>query len=224
MRRGRLEKDRAGTFVLQKFSLCRRKSTFFPVKTAIGRKLRYMGTLHAERGGRRAAAITLFFLFSFLGWLMEKLWFLFAYGLNVDRGFLTLPFCTVYGSALFFIRAVLGEPFRRDLSYPANALRFLLYAALAALIASAAELGTGLFFERVFGVRLWSYYDCPYNLFGYVCLPASVGWGFLIPVALQAIWFPLERAFARVNGPLLRAVNGVLACALLFDFILTAFA
>ena len=73
-------------------------------------------------------------------------------------------------------------------------------------------------------MRLWSYYDCPYNLFGYVCLPASVGWGFLIPVALQAFWFPLERAFARADGVLLRAVNGVLACALLFDFILTAFA
>ena len=178
----------------------------------------------AERGGRTAAAIFLFFLFSFFGWVLEKLWFYFAYGANTDRGFLTLPFCTVYGSALLLIRAPLGEPFLREQPYPRNLLRFLCYAALAALIASAAELITGLFFERVFGVRLWSYYDCPYNLFGYVCLPASVGWGFLIPVALQAFWFPLERAFARVNGPLLRAANGVLACALLFDFILTAFA
>lgn len=182
-----------------------------------------MGHTHAERGGKFAAALFLFFLFSFLGWALEKLWFLFAYGVSVDRGFLTLPFCTVYGAALLVIRAVLGEPFRPALSYPMNILYFLGYAALAALIASAAELGTGLFFEHFFGVRLWAYYDCP-NLFGYVCLPASVGWGFLIPVALQAFWFPLERRLAAAGGRLLRAADGFLAAALIFDFFLTAFA
>lgn len=183
-----------------------------------------MKTPCAERGGRTAAAIFLFFLFSFFGWVLEKLWFYFAYGANADRGFLTLPFCTVYGSALLLIRALLGEPFLREQFYPRNLLRFLCYAALAALIASAAELATGLLFEHAFGVRLWSYRDCPHNLFGYVCLPASVGWGFLIPVALQAVWFPLERRLALANGVWLRAANGVLACALVFDFFLTAFA
>ena len=183
-----------------------------------------MSTLHAERGGKLTAAIFLFFLFSFLGWVLEKLWFIFAYGANVDRGFLTLPFCTVYGSALLLIRALLGEPFLREQSYPRNVLRFLCYAALAALIASAAELATGLLFEHAFGTRLWSYRDCPNNLFGYVCLPASVGWGFLIPFALQAVWFPLERRLALADGVVLRAVNGVLACALVLDFFLTAFA
>ena len=109
-------------------------------------------------------------------------------------------------------------------SFDDAAVTALCYAALAELIASAAELATGLLFEHAFGVRLWSYRDCPHNLFGYVCLPASVGWGFLIPVALQAVWFPLERRLALANGVWLRAANGVLACALVFDFFLTAFA
>ena len=177
----------------------------------------------ATRGGTVSAAVFLFFLFSFGGWAMEKLWFLFAYGANVDRGFLTLPFCTVYGFSLLGIRALLGRPFRERLAYPLNALYFIGYAVLAALIATGAELATGLFFERVFHARLWTYRGCGRALHGYICLPASVGWGFLIPVSLQSVWFPLERRLARSGGGALRAVNGVLAAAMLVDFCLTAF-
>lgn len=180
-----------------------------------------MGISSAARGGRVRAAAFLFFLFSFLGWGLEKFWFFIAYGVNEPRGFLTLPFCPIYGFSLLAIRALLGEPFRRGLAYPWNALFFLGYALLAALIASAAELATGLLFEHAFGERLWLYSYCQYNLLGYICLPASVGWGFLIPVALQAVWFPLERLLAPRRW--VGYVSAVLAVMLAADFFLTAF-
>ena len=200
------------------------KSRYRRVKGGGKGQINGMGSTVSVRGGRANAAVFLFFLFSFLGWVLEKLWFLFAYGANADRGFLTLPFCTVYGSALLLIRAVLGAPYRPTLGYPKNMLFFLGYALSAALIASAAELVTGLLFEAAFGRRLWLYTGCGTTLWGYVCLPASVGWGFLIPVALQAFWFPLERRLALRDGTVLRAVNGALGCAVLLDFFLTAFA
>ena len=43
-------------------------------------------------------------------------------------------------------------------------------------------------------------------------------------MALQAVWFPLERRLALATGVWLRAANGVLACALVFVFFFTAFA
>ena len=164
----------------------------------------------------------LFFLFSFLGWAMEKLLFLFVYGENADRGFLTLPFCPIYGFSLLFIRYTLGIPLKNDPPYPLNMLFLLAYAVCAALIATAAELFTGVFFERVFGVKLWTYAD--FSRSEYVSLPTSAGWGFLITAAMGGVWAPLEKLFSRAPVPVLAAGSGALSLALLTDFLITAIA
>lgn len=177
----------------------------------------------SERRRRVYACVLLFFLFSFLGWGMEKLYFYIAFGVNVDRGFLTLPFCTVYGSALLFIRAVLGLPLKDNSAYPFNVLKFLGYAALSALIASFVELSTGLFFEQVFSVRLWTYGGYPYNYQNYICLFMSVAWGAMIAVAMAGLWAPLERLITRLPLPVLSTSCLALTLAMTLDFFLTAF-
>ena len=178
-----------------------------------------MNTLSAADGrGRRALAVsTLFFFFSFVGWAWEKLWFFFALGENADRGFLFLPFCTVYGSALVIIRLVLRFP-ATDREYPANLLSFLGYAVAAALIATAAELVTGLMFEYAFGARLWSYRGAPHEFCGYICLPVSVAWGMLIATAMTAIWRPLESLLMRLPVNVLAAGNALLWVSVAVDF------
>ena len=75
---------------------------------------------------RILACVVLFFLFSFLGWCWEKFYFYLVYGINADRGFLTLPFCTVYGSALLLIRAALKLP-DPERTYPRNMFGFVFY-------------------------------------------------------------------------------------------------
>ena len=179
-------------------------------------------TRASEKTRRTLACLLLFFLFSFLGWAWEKLYFLAMYGALVDRGFLTLPLCTVYGSALILIRLVLGLP-ETDAPYPANGLRLLFYAALSALIASAVELCTGLLFEEVFGVRLWTYYGYAHTVHDYICLSVSVAWGAAIAVAMWGVWAPLERRLMRVPFPLLAWGSSLLTLAVALDFLLTAF-
>lgn len=167
------------------------------------------------------ACILLFFLFSFVGWCMEKAWFYLAYGVNADRGFLRLPFCTVYGSGLLLIRMLLGFP-RLDKPYPKNILYLALYAFLSALIATIAELSTGLVFEDVFHVRLWSYRGYPHTYTDYVCLPMSCAWGLLTAAVMPLVWAPLERRLKRADGRFLFPVALVLTLSMIADFLFVA--
>lgn len=175
-----------------------------------------------EKSRRILACSLLFFLFSFLGWVFEKFYFYFAYGVNADRGFLTLPFCTVYGSALLFIRFALGLP-KLSERYPRNALKFLVYSVLAALIATMVELSTGLFFEQVFHTRLWTYRGYPHVYQNYICLPVSIGWGAAIGVGMAGVWAPLERALMRAPAGVLAWGSGLFTLAIVLDFFLTAY-
>ena len=52
----------------------------------------------------------LFFFISFAGWCGETLLFLIRFGQLRDRGFLTLPFCTIYGSSVLGVGLLLGTP------------------------------------------------------------------------------------------------------------------
>lgn len=166
------------------------------------------------------AVVLLFFVFSFLGWGMEKLTFLIEYGENADRGFLRLPFCTIYGSSLVAIRLLFGLPLQRDRPYPLNMLSLVGYALGAALAATAAELAVGAFFYEAYGLRLWTYRGYPHEYRGYICLPMSLAWGALITFAMAALWAPAERAAKRLPVFALAAADVALAAALLTDFIL----
>lgn len=164
------------------------------------------------------AIVLLFFVFSFFGWCMEKLTFLVAYGENADRGFLHLPFCTIYGGALALIRLLLGVPLSKERAYPWNMLSLIGYAVGAALAATAAELTVGAFFYETYGLRLWTYRGYPHEFRGYICLPMSVAWGGLITVAMAVLWKPMERAVKRLPVVVLAAVDCFLAAALTADF------
>lgn len=176
-------------------------------------------TTTKEERLRRALAISfLFFLCSFVGWCMEKTWFYFVYGVSADRGFLTLPFCPIYGGSLIVIRLLFGLPVKEGERYPNNLLRLLFYAVGAALVATAAELLTGWIFYSAFHIRLWSYRGYPHEFQGYICLPMSVAWGALIAAAMAGVWAPLEKRLRRVAYRPFAAINAILWIAVSLDF------
>ena len=184
-----------------------------------------MGNTKSVRRSERLRTILacglLFFAVSFLGWCMEKTYFYLAYGVNADRGFLTLPFCKIYGAPLLLVRAWLGMPYSADTPYPASILRVILYALLASLIATAAELLTGVLFHDLLGIRLWSYKGYPHEYGGYICLQMSVVWGGLILLAMSFLWTPAERFLQRLPTGFSLFANLVLGIALGLDFALS---
>ena len=174
----------------------------------------------------------MFMLISFIGWCMETVYVLLRFGRLSDRGFLSMPFCPIYGTSILAIYLLIGTPQggvlqplfakAKGLPLPARAAAYaglyLLYFVAAALIPTAAEFLTGLFFDKLFGIRLWDYTDRAFNLLGYVCLPMSALWGLLITAAMALLWTPLKKLLARIPQRAAKAVAFTLAALLLIDF------
>lgn len=135
---------------------------------------------------------------SFFGWAYEKLYFFFFVEGTSDRGFLTLPFCTIYGTTVLLAYFLLGTPRRPRLFSERSAVwRVGGYFVAAALCAAATELVFGALFDCL-GTPLWSYAAHPANFGGYVALAPSLLWGALITLAMGTAFEPLVRLYSAV--------------------------
>ena len=144
-----------------------------------------------------------FLIYSFLGFLVEVAYVRLVGGVKRDRKCrLVLPICPVYGLGALAI--LLLPPLVRD-SLP------LLFPA-AALVCTAVEYVTGLFYEKVFRVSFWDYSHLPLNLGGRVCLLFALFWGVLALLVLHVIHPAAAWLAARI--PLWAFPPAVLATAL----------
>ncbi len=149
-----------------------------------------------------------FFVYSFLGWLLEELYAL-AVGKPADRKcLLVLPLCPVYGLGAC---AILLLPEAVDAS---PALLFL----LGGLAATASEYAAALFYEKALGVAFWDYRGLPGSLDGRVCLPFSLAWGTLAVALVRWVHPALEPLLAAIPAP----VTWAAAAALGSDLALSA--
>ncbi|MDR1772736.1 MAG: hypothetical protein LBS02_19215 [Hungatella sp.] len=144
-----------------------------------------------------------FFIYCFIGWIIESTYVSVRSLHFVNRGFLRLPLLPLYGS---------GAIIMLWLSLPVQGNLFLVFLSGMAG-ASALEYATGYVMERLFKMKYWDYSNNPFNLNGYVCLPNSIAWGFLTLLLTEVIHLPLEWLVLRLNGTvciLLVTVIGIL--------------
>lgn len=173
----------------------------------------------------------LFFAISCFGWLLETVGFYLAEKAMFERGFLMLPFCTLYGFSTVLLYYILNTPtggiWHKLATLPKNKLlrmllwivSFLLYAVAASLLATAVEYVTGAFFHHFFNLRLWNYTGFENNVNGYITLEYSVYWGVLATAGMALIFAPLKNLFAKMNYKFLAYLVLFLTVALLSDFI-----
>ena len=183
------------------------------------------------------SASLLFFSVSFFGWLFETILCWVVNGEFCDRGFLTLPFCPIYGAPTCILFLIFGKPTNgrfyeyllKKLKKDRGQVRVLtkilfktfsifLYFFTSAVLATVFEFVIGLTFENA-GLSLWSYSGMKYSYKGVVCLPISVGWGLLMVFFAQ---FPLpwiEKKIIALPDKLKRAVTAILWTAILADFL-----
>ena len=62
-----------------------------------------------EKYGLSRYFLLLMFL-SFLGWALETVYMRIATGKWVDRGFMTMPFCPIYGCSVILVYFLIGTP------------------------------------------------------------------------------------------------------------------
>ena len=111
-----------------------------------------------------------FFIYSFLGFLLEVVFARVTRAKKQDRKCLILlPLCPVYGLGALAITHLPG-------GVRQNPLLLFLFGALAA---TAVEYAVDWFCDTVLGVRFWDYSDLTWNLNGRVSLLFSFFWGLL---------------------------------------------
>lgn len=158
---------------------------------------------------------------SMLGWAFETVWMRIATGQFIRRGFLSLPFCPIYGCSLLIVYALVGTP--KEGGWLLNRItkpktRYILYVLFTFLIPSVMELLVGVFFYRVFHLRLWDYSYKRLQIGGFVCLRNSLVWSALIFLFMQYAFTPIQKAIGRLPIKLARACVLVLLALLLADF------
>lgn len=115
----------------------------------------------------------LFFVSSFLGWVLETVSGAVKQKKFVNRGLVNAPFCVLYGCG-----AVLITVFFSELSGI-----WLFGASL--VLCTVLEWTAGHLIERIFHERWWDYSGIRWNLDGYICLPVSVLWGLLAVIMME---------------------------------------
>lgn len=108
-----------------------------------------------------------FFIYSFIGWCGEVCMAAFKRRKFINRGFVSSPFCPIYG-----IGAVAFAVFLPELK---SNLFFLFLGGV--LLAAFIEFITGVLLEKIFHRKWWDYSEVRFNFEGYICLRYSLLWG-----------------------------------------------
>lgn len=148
--------------------------------------------------------ILYFSIYSVLGWICETIWCSVGSGKLVNRGFLTGPWCPIYGfGALFilsFTKPLMGNP--------------LIIFLVSMIIASLLEYVTGWILEVLFQTRWWDYSHRRFNLKGRVCLGNSLLFG-LMGLIVTLRMHPLVGNIVNMLSPESQRVVASLTLAIL---------
>ena len=115
----------------------------------------------------------LFFLYSFIGWVLETAGAALRQRRFVNRGLVNGPLCVVYG-----VTAV-------GLTVAGDELPLFWLFVGSAILATVVEWIAGHILERIYRVKWWDYSSVRWNLDGYVCVPASLLWGVFGVIAVR---------------------------------------
>lgn len=122
--------------------------------------------------------ILYFFLFAFLGWLMETLYAIYNLGYFTKRGFLYGPICPIYGFGALMLITFLGK-------YRKNNLKLFVYAAI---LFSAFEYVVSYGLDALFSMHWWDYTNDFFNLNGRISIFYSFAWGMIAIIFINHVY------------------------------------
>jgi len=120
---------------------------------------------------------TMFFIYSFVGWIVEVIYYGVTEGKFINRGFLAGPLCPVYGLG-FYAAIWLFNPFLGNF--------FIIFFGSASA-ATIVELIAGIILYHTFHMRWWDYSEYKLNFRGYICLRFYIYWGIACSLGLYVL-------------------------------------
>ncbi len=108
-----------------------------------------------------------FFIYAFIGWLLETFYAFYELGHFTKRGFLFGPICPLYGYGALILIAFLNK-------YKNSGIKLFL---ISAIVFSIFEYIAGYALDAMFADRWWDYTGELLNLNGRISLFFSIAWG-----------------------------------------------
>lgn len=155
--------------------------------------------------------ILLFYIYSFLGWIIEIISSLYRYKRFINRGFLIGPIVPLYGFAGVLILIVLSR-------YDKDPLVFFL---LSIILCSSLEYFTSYIMEKIFKNRWWDYSYKKYNINGRICLECSALFGIISIIVYYGITPPILSFLTNFDYNILKYISLVLLIITIIDVILS---
>lgn len=156
--------------------------------------------------------------YAFCGWVLETAYASLRAGRWVNRGFLSGPFCPIYGLGAGLI-LLSSDYFAKALPQYGQSHVALLLASI--ILVSVLELVAGWGLMRIFRRRWWDYSANRWNIGGYVCATYSLLWGGLALLLTEFIHPALKAGLLSIPPTLLRITVWCLAAYALADCLLT---
>lgn len=146
--------------------------------------------------------IVFFYIYAFLGWLIDVSIVFVSDGVLENRGFLYEPICPMYGFAALVL-VLLAQ----RLNGKGSLIKRII---LATLWCSILEYLTSLILEVCFGIRWWDYSKQPYNIQGRVCLAASAFWGLLSVIFMKDIHPFIAKKMRKISSKISNKTKNVI--------------
>ena len=150
--------------------------------------------------------IIYFFIYAFLGWIMEVIYALFIHGHFVNRGFLFGPICPIYGFGAIILIMTTKKLYKRPV------LKFI----IATVSFTVFEYLVSLILEMLFGLRWWDYTNDFLNIQGRVSLLYSIFWGVIGVIVLEKIHPFIQNKLQNITKGNTNKVEHIICLSLIF--------
>ncbi|MFR8104268.1 MAG: putative ABC transporter permease [Clostridia bacterium] len=131
-----------------------------------------------------------FFLYAFIGWLLETAYAFYVYGHFVKRGFLLGPICPIYGCGAVIIIAFLSN-------YKGHSVKLFF---TAAIVFSLFEYIAGFALDALFSARWWDYTSEFMNLNGRISIFFSFVWGIIAILFINHLQPFMNRILEKISN------------------------
>ena len=125
--------------------------------------------LQSDQLTEKQKMLLYFFIYAFLGWILETIYCVVTLGVFNKRGFLYGPVCPIYGfGAVLLIQCLKNTKTNTVGKFFIAMISFTIFEYIASVV-----------LEDLFGLRWWDYTNEAFNFQGRISLAFSLAWGII---------------------------------------------
>ena len=173
-------------------------------------------TLKKTKKDKLFDAILYFFIYAFLGWVLETIYAIFIHGHFVKRGFLYGPICPIYGFGAVILILSTKKLYKRPF------LKFVIATGAFTIF----EYIVSFLLEILFDIKLWDYSNDFLNIQGRVSILYSIVWGVIGVLLLEKLHPWIQYKVQILTGKIARNIEPIIVITiviiLLVDTVLSS--